>query len=298
MTATTPSTVALTLSPGEDRTDADFGFYDPPDPVVSIEGTVWFDVNADSEGVDLGEPGVATVMVQVWDVDDLLVASVATDATGYYLFETLAPGTYRVTVDETTIPAGLFVVTYDPTGPRDLSGTVVASVGDPRPIANFGLSGMGSIGDTVWYDANENELHDLLESGDPEPGIPSVSLTLTWLGMDGVAGGGDDLIYPIQSTDADGHYLFTNLPAGNYVVEAGGATGYVLVGDAVLSLVLVADESEADIALYADFPFHLVETLANTGASSDQFVRWATMLLAAGSVLLLVGRRREDRERA
>lgn len=81
---------------------------------------------------------------------------------------------------------------------------------------DMALTGVGSIGDRVWFD-NDG---DTTDNGGTEVGIPNVPVTVTWFGPDGVEGGGDDLVFT-TTTDADGYYLVDNLPFGNYEVELG-----------------------------------------------------------------------------
>jgi hypothetical protein len=63
---------------------------------------------------------------------------------------------------------------------------------------------LGRIGDFVWRDNNHNGIQD---SG--EPGIPGVTVTL----KDGIG-----TLLDVMVTDANGKYLFDELPAGTYKV--------------------------------------------------------------------------------
>ncbi len=74
----------------------------------------------------------------------------------------------------------------------------------------------GQIGDFVWNDLNGNGIQDA-----GEPGIPGVTVTLTG---------------PVNATtvtDANGAYLFSNLPAGNYTVSASTPAGMAETGSMV-----------------------------------------------------------------
>ena len=74
----------------------------------------------------------------------------------------------------------------------------------------------------VWFDRNGDGLRDPSDDG-----IPGVTVTLTWFGGDGVAGGGDDATFT-RTTGASGDYLFDHLPAGAYrVVSSGLPVDYV-----------------------------------------------------------------------
>ncbi len=81
---------------------------------AAIGDFVWYDNNGDGLQ-SVGEGGVANVAVrlftpgadgQIGGADDALIGLVLTDALGFYIFKNLAPGTYFVVFDQTTLPAG------------------------------------------------------------------------------------------------------------------------------------------------------------------------------------------------
>jgi uncharacterized repeat protein (TIGR01451 family) len=133
------------------------------------------------------------------------------------------------------LPAGttqtfVYAVNVDvpfPAGVTEISNTAtVADDGtngaDPNPNNNTSTDTtpivVGSISDRVWLDFNANGVADA-----GEPGIPNVGVQLTWFGPDGVAGGGDDVVFH-TTTDANGNYSFSNLPPGNFQVDVDPAT--------------------------------------------------------------------------
>ncbi|MGD1808903.1 SdrD B-like domain-containing protein, partial [Dapis sp. BLCC M126] len=71
----------------------------------------------------------------------------------------------------------------------------------------------GSIGDTIFRDDNADGVQDAGEEG-----IENVTVELIDKGADGELGGGDDTVIETQTTDANGEYLFEDLPTGNYAV--------------------------------------------------------------------------------
>ncbi len=75
---------------------------------------------------------------------------------------------------------------------------------------------LASIGDYVWFDANNDGVQDAGE----QP-IPNATVTVTYLGLDGAAGGGDDEVH-VTTTDGDGLYLVEDLPGGSYTVVVTG----------------------------------------------------------------------------
>ena len=143
-----------------------------------------------------------------------------TDSSGHYLFSNLAPGVYRVSTTPATLPDGITTPTYDLDGtgtPNTATLTTVSGVN--RSDVNFGyVGGPGSLGSTVWLDANG----DGMQQGN-EPGIPGVTVTATWLGFSGILGAPDNVTYT-TTTDNMGHYSFTSLPLGKFQVSTSTGT--------------------------------------------------------------------------
>lgn len=214
---------------------------------ASIGDFVWIDVDTDGQQ-DPGEPGLSGVRVFLdTDADgeyDPGEPSQTTDIDGRYLFTGLAVGSYRVTVDRTTIPAN-----HLPTTPTSLSRTITTG-GSQVLDADFGISteADGSIGDTVWIDADEN---GVVDSG--EELLAAVPVAL-WRDVDdgGTLGAGDFLITS-TTTDADGNYLFEALPAGDYLVvvdeSASVTTPFGATTTIAAALDLVAGSNPRPIAL-------------------------------------------------
>ncbi len=180
--------------------------------------------------------GIAGVTVQLTNLGpdgvlgtgDDVVTSTTTNANGSYIFDDLPAGSYVVTIP--TPPAG-YTQTGDPdhfgtTGTNDNKTTtpIVLAPGDVFVNADFGYQPTagttGSIGDTLWLDADR--------AGDidaAEPRLPGVTVSLikdtnsdgAWDpdGVDNILGNGDDeVILATDVTDATGQYLFSGLPAG------------------------------------------------------------------------------------
>ncbi|MGL5859995.1 MAG: SdrD B-like domain-containing protein, partial [Phycicoccus sp.] len=84
---------------------------------------------------------------------------------------------------------------------------------------DFGFTGSGVVGDTVFVDLDRSGAQ-----GAGEPGIPGVGVTLVWGGPDGdVSTTGDNLTYR-TTTDDDGRYRFDGLPAGAFTVTVDTAS--------------------------------------------------------------------------
>ena len=96
------------------------------------------------------------------------------------------------------------------TGVNDLRTAFSLSASERLDLRDFAYRGVGEIGDTVWRDDNRNGIQD-----PAEPGIAGVGVELVWAGFDGVLDTEDDYRYPKQFTDADGLYLFGELPPGS-----------------------------------------------------------------------------------
>jgi len=206
----------LTLTAGNSDVLQDFGFRGSG----SIGDLVWNDQSSPinttfDQGVDIGLANVRVVLT--WDyngdgsVDMQYVTT--TDANGYYLFSGLAaataPGSYRVRVDTNTLPFGLQLIS-DPDGTDTPSyATLTLAAAASNLAQDFGYRGAGSIGDTVWFDANANGVQDGAEAG-----IANVAVTLTGdYNYDGVAD------YTATTvTNSSGQYFFSNLPGARYTV--------------------------------------------------------------------------------
>lgn len=140
--------------------------------------------------------------------------------TPYSVFPTSTFGTGAAyfTNDGTTSADGINgrnVVTTErlllPGGPAD-------SQNDDLQRISFRLPEQGSLGDRVWNDANRNGVQDA-----GEPGVGGVTATLTDLAGTPVT---DTAGNPITTvTAADGSYLFSGLPFGDYRVRFTGLPG-------------------------------------------------------------------------
>ncbi|OQX24902.1 MAG: hypothetical protein BWK80_18415, partial [Desulfobacteraceae bacterium IS3] len=112
---TTVELVTVTLSPGQNYPDADFGY--TRQNTASIGDTVFYDDNG-NKVQDPGEQGIPNVTVYIDSNNngrrDPGEPLVVTDATGKYLFSDLMPGEYKVQTDNATVPTG-----YAPTRGTD-----------------------------------------------------------------------------------------------------------------------------------------------------------------------------------
>ncbi len=186
----------------------------------NIGNYIWLDEDGDGDQ-DAGEAGIGGVTVYLTDDNGVVIDSTVTDFNGGYLFEGVAPGDYTVSVNPTTLPTGLDNETFDLDGNVDGS-TPVTIVDEDNLDIDFGYNyappadtnnpaaSLGAIGDFIWSDANGDGVQD-----PGEPGIGGVVVNLL-----------DDTgaIIATTTTDASGHYIFDDLPAGVYSVEVDDST--------------------------------------------------------------------------
>ena len=176
-----------------------------------IGDRVWHD--ADLDGLqDASEPGLPGVTVNLYQGSTLVrTTQTAPGSSGYYIFNNLAAGTYRVEVNQSTVPAF-----YELTNPPMPLYVTVGS-GGAYLNADFGyaLKGTGSIGDRVFYDLNGDGLPD----NDNDPGLNGIEVRL-YLGACPAVG--QPLRHAI--TAGNGDYDFNNLSAGPYCVDVDDST--------------------------------------------------------------------------
>lgn len=179
---------------------------------TTISGTVYEDLN--SNGIkDGGENGVKgwTVFLDLdesgtlnADANGVMEPSVVTNVDGNYTIKGMIPGNYRV--GEVVQPG------WTPTSPASLDVTAIKDKAT-KGVNFFNFSG-GDIVGTVWNDLNADGIRDVDASGTyTDPGLAGWTMFLDLNNNKAL-----DPSEPSTVTDADGHYSFTNLPAGDYEV--------------------------------------------------------------------------------
>lgn len=285
---------------------------------VSVGNSVWSDT--DRDGVqDVGEPGIKGVVISVTKADGSAVTDVnggsvnttTTDANGKYLFENLPTGSYKVTV---LAPPG-----YSPT--KTGAGTAATDSSKGSAVsANLTENGSSdqtldfgfvrdavSVGNRVWKDVDRNGVQ-----GAGEPGIANVVLSISQADGSGVK---DVNGKPVKSTktDANGVYLFGNLPPGSYKVTVVAPTGYSATKTGVGSTARDSSEGNAtsgeiekngDSDQSLDFGFVAplggsaavesaeIPVLSQTGYAPTWFLIVGLFLIAVGTASNRVARRR------
>ena len=206
----------ITLNGGEDSVRNDFAETLP----ASISGHVYHD--ADNNGaMDSGESGIADVQVTLYvQSDGKLIAtgvSTTTNADGYYEFDGLMPGDYKLVEIQ---PDG-YIDGLDAAGtaggtaenPGDLIYDITLAVGQAGENYDFGELLSACVSGYVYHDADNDGEFDAAESG-----IGGVTLALLY--GDGTSTGLTTV------TDAEGHYVFCGLTPGAYRVAETQPDGY------------------------------------------------------------------------
>ncbi len=207
---------AVTIVAADDLAQ-DFGYQ--PTGSGAIGDTVWRDLNGDGIQSGFGEIGIPNITVTLLadlngDSTYVTVAVTSTDANGNYLFSDLPDGDYRVVVDvaDADLPTDAFGYVWSPSTPAYHDVTI--SGGNTDLTADFGFDPLGAIGDTIFWDANETGTQDLFEGG-----VEGALVELYQdVDADGYFSEGTDVLFSTATTSADGKYIFTGLPEGDYVV--------------------------------------------------------------------------------
>ncbi len=156
------------------------------------------------------------------DMNGNTVASQLTNASGYYSFTNLLPGSYYVQFNLSTLPA-TYEVSEPNVGSNDAidsdaslstgqtGSTPFLTPGSSDPTLDMGIhKPLGvRVGDFVWEDLNGDGIQDA-----GEPGVSGVIAELYVMDRNSV---GVSTGYT-ATTDVDGFYLFAELPAGEYYV--------------------------------------------------------------------------------
>lgn len=234
----------LTVTANDEALQADFGFNWAPSSDTdgntgagAIGDRLWID---DGDGIqEPGEPGMYNVSVELLTpgpdgifgtADDVVAATTTTGYDGSYIFDGLAAGAYAIRVNGGVTPTG-YTQTGDPDQPGEACTTcdnrtttpILLAPGDVYVNADFGYTPTagngGNIGDTLWVDADRDAIID-----SAEPRLAGVTVSLIRdLDGDGVWDPGEPIIAS-DVTNANGEYLFTNLP----VADGTGTDDYLV----------------------------------------------------------------------
>ncbi len=195
----------IVIGSGDAAVNYDFCEHIP----AKLSGHVWHDQNNDGV-MDDSEQRISNVTIELYDADGTLVSTTTTDADGYYCFENLMGGQYRVVEIQ---PDG-YADGKDSLGRVDnlASGqkrndefvNVVLKGGQTGEHYDFGELRLASIEGFVHLDPNGDCVYQPQEGDRPIAGV-----TIQLLDDQG------EIIAETQ-TDARGHYEFDKLLPGNY----------------------------------------------------------------------------------
>ncbi|MGL4382799.1 MAG: SdrD B-like domain-containing protein, partial [Bacilli bacterium] len=213
---TTPNeTASITIGYNEDVKHVDAGIQTK---YASLGDYAWIDLNGNGSQ-DSNEPPLVNQILKLLNEDREIVGITQTDATGKYRFRRLNAGNYYIEV----IPSIGFRITRSDNTNSELnsdinpllrqSGLIELAVGLNNTSLDVGFAFEPStLGNYVWFDANENGLQDIDETG-----ISGISVSLQdQLGqpvLDNTGAVVSDVI-----SDSDGAYLFEKLNPGVYQV--------------------------------------------------------------------------------
>ncbi|WP_353485372.1 SdrD B-like domain-containing protein, partial [Haliscomenobacter sp.] len=260
------------LSSGQSNLTLDAGFYLP----VTVGDTAF--VDNDFDGLqEPGDQGLAGVTVTLYNaVTNAVVTTNAyglpvvpqiTDATGKYLFDSLAIGNYYVVFNKNTAVNGAnYVPTKEdvnanandaddsdanPAGQTEPTGFLTSGQKNLTLDAGFYLP--VTVGDTAFVDNDGNGLQDPTDQG-----FPGVTVTLyNAINNTVVTTNAYGLPVVPQVTDANGKYLFDSLAVGNYYVvfnknTAVNGANYVPTKEDVNANANDLDDSDANPAGQTD----------------------------------------------
>ncbi|EJG0115912.1 carboxypeptidase regulatory-like domain-containing protein [Staphylococcus pseudintermedius] len=213
----------------QDDMSIDAGFFplenwnpQPKDETYTIGDFVWRD--EDHNGVQNdGEHGLEGVLVTLKTADGVVLNTTTSDANGHYQFTNVQKGKYIV---EFTTPEGYEATSKHTTAntEKDSDG-LIANIDVTQddmsidagffPLENWNPQPKDetyTIGDFVWRDEDHNGVQN-----DGEHGLEGVLVTLKTA---------DDVVLNTTTSDANGHYQFTNVQKGKYIVEFTTPEGY------------------------------------------------------------------------
>jgi len=193
--SSTPNTINATVLAGTAVVNHNFG-----DTLSTISGTVYLDKATANSTLDGTDSGIANVKVELLNSTNTVIATVYTDANGYYQFTDIEAGTYTVRETQPTE----YVSTQNGVS---IPLTMVAGVDSLNN--NFGEKG-GSISGYLYIDSDVDHVRDSGETGFSGEIVSLITASGTIT----------------TTTDASGYYIFNDLATGTYEITKPLISGY------------------------------------------------------------------------
>ncbi len=187
--------LSVNVADGATSTGNDIGYL----PFGSLAGRVFSDTSGDGIRQPGETAGFAGVVIERYNAAMTLIDSYTTDANGDFVFSKIAAGDYYVQVQAGSAPAGHGATTAQP-----LKVTVVDGVINSGN--DLGYQPNGNLAGTVFFDANGNGSMDAGETTT----FGGVIVDRYTIGMGYIDS---------YTADANGQYVFSLVPAGDYYVQ-------------------------------------------------------------------------------
>ncbi len=198
----TAETAAFALAMGESLDGLNVGAIVP----AQITGRMAVDEDADGLCAD-GEPGFDGALVTAMQ-GGTVVATVRTDETGAFRFDTLRPGTYRLRYalgEDALFAPGVMLSMTDADAAEAETGEYALAMGETAHAGAVPVVHAGAITGRAFLDANVNGAMDAGEAA-------MTDVTVELLGEDGA-------VRMTAQTGSDGAYAFARLRPGTYSVR-------------------------------------------------------------------------------
>ena len=220
----------------------------------------------------------------------------ATDADGGYDVTGLPAGVYTVAIDDAAIPSDL-IVTLRP------AATIALGEGESITDVDFAAApavdlAIGIVPDATTVQAGDEVVWTVtvVNSGPGDETGPIEVMLQLGDGLTLLSCGEGDSCDPWTIEDLGGGLFRITFPGG---LPNGDSLTFpittrveAVTGD--LSVAVAVSGSSVDLDMSNNAVTVVVGNLPFTGMDTDRYVRFGLALLAAGALLLLVGRRRED----
>lgn len=247
ITNNTGTTKEISITSGTEDLSVDAGVFFQIPMESTITGIVWNDTNANGI-MDNGELPVPSIPMILLDQNDIELEMQLSNSEGIYIFENLTEGFYSI---KATILSNQ-TATYPNVGADDSIDSDFFDTGDGFETESFflatfedienvdlGLVNTLSIGDFVWEDLNNNGAQDANEIG-----IEEIEITIS---------SENGIISKTEMSDANGAYLFMDLPAGSYKVCVDLPSGFNFAKSNIGTDILDSDVDSSGCTEFIDF---------------------------------------------